>query len=235
MQNSSEFQYIVIDTIRESATTPAAEACVTCPRRSRYNTSLFSDVQGDQCLDGPCYQLKINAQIDREVAARPELVQIENGYRSPREQRPGAVQRGYFREIKAASDNADAETVTACEAAKRAIIVYGKRVGTTLTVCTDNNCPVHDPRAAARLAADRAPIMSPAAEQETEEEALERKQQYEEQRKTYEEEQERRAEARSWRRNSASRSTKPNRSAGKSCGRPAKLPSSAFLRTLQRT
>ena len=40
---------------------PSAGACVTCPRRSGYNTSLFSDVQGDQCLDGPCYQLKISA------------------------------------------------------------------------------------------------------------------------------------------------------------------------------
>ena len=47
---------------------------------------------------------------------------------------------------------ADAEPVTPSEAAKSAIIVYGKRVGTIHTVCTDNNCPVHDPRAAARLA-----------------------------------------------------------------------------------
>jgi ParB family chromosome partitioning protein len=28
---------------------PAAGACVTCPRRSGHNTSLFCDVQGDQC------------------------------------------------------------------------------------------------------------------------------------------------------------------------------------------
>jgi hypothetical protein len=28
---------------------PTAGACVTCPRRSGYNTSLFCDVQGDQC------------------------------------------------------------------------------------------------------------------------------------------------------------------------------------------
>jgi ParB family chromosome partitioning protein len=78
---------------------PTAGACVTCPRRSGFNTSLFIDVQGDQCLDSPCYQVKINAHIDREVAAHPDLIQIENGYRSPKEQRPGAVQRGVFREI----------------------------------------------------------------------------------------------------------------------------------------
>ena len=96
---------------------PTAGACVTCPRRSGYNTSLFADVQGDQCLDGACYETKVNAHIDRELAARPELVQIENGYRSPKEKRPGAVQRGHFREIEQ-TDNPDAEPVTPCEAAK---------------------------------------------------------------------------------------------------------------------
>jgi len=172
---------------------PAAGACLTCPRRSGYNTSLFADVQGDQCLDGPCFQTKITAHIDREVAARPELVQIENGWRAT-EQKPGAVQRGHFREIEAIADNPDAEPISACAAAKPAIIVYGKRVGTTLTVCTDNNCPVHDPRAAARQAQDPAPTMAPAPEQETDEEAEERKQQYEQQQSEYRENGERRTE-----------------------------------------
>ncbi len=175
---------------------PAAGACVTCPRRSGYNTVLFADVVSDQCLDGPCFQTKITAHIDRELAARPELVQIENGWRHAREQRPGAVQRGHFREIESIAENPDAEPVAICAAVKPAIIVYGKRLGTTLTVCTDNNCPVHDPRAAARLAQDPAPTMATAPEQETEEEALERKQSYEQQQSEYAQMQERRAEER---------------------------------------
>jgi ParB family chromosome partitioning protein len=173
---------------------PAAGACITCPRRSGYNTSLFCDVQGDQCLDGPCYQIKLTAHIDREIAARPEVIQIENGWRNAREQRPGAVQRGHFREIENAVENPDAEPVLPCEAAKPAIIVYGKRAGTTITVCTDKQCPVHDPRAASAQAANPAPQMTPAPEAETEEEAQERKGHYEQQRKEYEQEQERRAE-----------------------------------------
>ncbi len=172
---------------------PPAGACVTCPRRSGYNTSLFPDVQGDQCLDAPCFHSKANAHIDREIAARPELVQIENGWRRATEQRPGAVQRGHFREIEH-PDNPDAEPVAPCEAARPAIIVYGKRVGTTLTVCTDNNCPIHDPRAAARRAEHPEPVMPPAVPAETEEEAEARRQQHEQQRKEYEAEQERRAE-----------------------------------------
>jgi ParB family chromosome partitioning protein len=173
---------------------PTAGACVTCPRRSGFNTSLFIDVQGDQCLDSPCYQVKVNAYIDREVAVHPELVQIENGYRSPKEQRPGATQRGQFREIETVTQNPDAESVLPCAATKTAIIVYGKRAGTTLTVCTDNNCAIHDPRAAARLAENPAPVMPPRPEAETEEQAEERTQQHEQQRREHDAEQERRAQ-----------------------------------------
>ena len=172
---------------------PPAGACVTCPRRSGFNTSLFADVQGDQCLDAPCFHTKVNAHIDREVAAHPELIQIENGYRAPKEQRPGAVRSGTHREVET-TNNPDAEPVPPCASAKSAIIVYGKRVGTVLTVCTDNNCPVHDPRAAARLAENPTPVMPPAPEAETEEQAKERKNQHEQQRKEHEAEQERRAE-----------------------------------------
>ncbi len=178
---------------------PPAGACITCPRRSGFNTTLFADVHGDQCLDAPCFHTKVEAHIDREIVARPELVQIENGYRSPKEKRPGAVQRGHFREIEH-TVNPDAEPVAPCEAAKPAIIVYGKRVGTTLTVCTDNNCPVHDPRAAARKAQQEqenpTPVMAPAAEEETAEEAAQRGAEYEQRRKEHQAEEERRAEER---------------------------------------
>jgi ParB family chromosome partitioning protein len=172
---------------------PAAGACTTCPRRSGYNTALFADVISDQCLDGKCFQAKITEHIDREIAARPGLIQIENGWRSAKEQRPGAVQRGHFREIDSVAENPDAEPATPCAAAKTAIIVFGKRVGRTTTVCTDDNCPVHDPESAAVQAAHPAPTIAPAPEAETEEEAEERQRNYEQQQREYEEEQERRA------------------------------------------
>ena len=99
---------------------PPAGACVTCPRNSGFNTTLFADVQGDHCLDAPCFNTKINAHIDREVAAHPGLIQIENGYRNPREQRPGTVRSGTFREVEIDNSNPDAEPVMPCEAAKPA-------------------------------------------------------------------------------------------------------------------
>ena len=132
---------------------PEAGACVTCPRRTGYNTTLFSDVadQGDQCLDSPCYHNKITAHLHREVAARPELVQIVNGYSSTADQWPNSVRRGVFREVEIAAENPDAEPASPCPTAKPAIIVAGRLVGTTFTVCTDNNCPIHNPLAARKL------------------------------------------------------------------------------------
>jgi len=79
---------------REDHTLNPAGACTTCPRRSGFNTTLFTDVQGDQCLDAPCFHTKVNAHIDREIAAHPELVQIENGYPNPNEKRPGTRAAG---------------------------------------------------------------------------------------------------------------------------------------------
>jgi ParB family chromosome partitioning protein len=173
---------------------PAAGTCGSCPRRSGHNRSLFGDVLGDQCLDKNCFQLKISVHLDRVIAATPGLVQIEDGWRSAREHKPGAVPRGHFREIESVEENPDSELGPSCAAAKTAIIISGNRVGKTVTVCTDNNCPVHDPRAKARQASNPAPVMAPAAEAETEAEAEERKRNYERQRREYEQEQERRAE-----------------------------------------
>lgn len=178
----------------DAALNATAGACVTCPRRSGYNTSLFCDVQGDQCLDAPCYHSKVEAHIDREIAALPDLVQIENGWRSPKDRRPGAIQLAHVRKIETII-NPDAEPALPCAATKTAIIVYGKGIGTALTICTDWNCPVHDP-SAAEHAANPTPAIAPAPEDETEEEAAEREREYEKRRKEYEEEQERKAEER---------------------------------------
>ena len=173
-----------------------AGACVTCPRRSGYNTALFADVVSDQCLDSSCYHGKVEAFLDREIAAHPGLVQIENGWRNPKEQRPGAVQRGHVRELETVVDNPDAEPVMPCNAAKPAIVVYGKQLGRKLTVCTDMHCPVHNPKDAAEAAAHPVPTMPPPHEAETEEEAAEREAEHEQRMTEYKAEQERKEEER---------------------------------------
>ena len=96
---------------REDATlNPGAGACSACPRRSGYNTSLFFDVAADQCLDGNCYHAKLAEHIDREVAARPELVRIETDHRNPNERQPGTLSRWEYTEVDAPEvENEEAE------------------------------------------------------------------------------------------------------------------------------
>jgi ParB family chromosome partitioning protein len=125
---------------------PAAGACSDCPRRSGFNTSLFSDVSGDQCMDSDCYRVKLSAHVQREVAAKPELVQIETAYRSPKERQPDTLGRNEYTDLEALREGEDDAEMTPCESSKTAIVVYGEGAGTTRTVCTDPNCPVHHPR-----------------------------------------------------------------------------------------
>ena len=171
---------------------PEAGACVTCPRRSGHNTSLFHDVQGDQCLDAPCYQAKVTAHIDRQLAARPELVTIETAWRAPKERHPGALQVNQTREL--APENPDAEPP--CPSAKAAIIVFGKHAGRTVTVCLDSKCPVHHPQTSAQRPADPPPVIEPATDQETEEEAAQREAEHQQRIADYEAEQKRKEKER---------------------------------------
>lgn len=178
---------------REDATLNTdAGACVTCTKRSGYNTSLFADVRGDQCLDGACYQSKVALHIDRALAENPQLVQIETAWRPSKEQRPGALPKNAYRVLDV-PDNPDAESP--CPNIKAALIVFGRGAGKTVTICTDDECPVHDPTTAARVAreqdANPAQVIEPAPDEETEEEAQARQAEYEARRKEHEAEQER--------------------------------------------
>ncbi len=171
----------------------AAGACTTCPRRSGYNRTLFCDVQGDQCLDAPCFHAKVEAHIDQEIALRPSLVQIELAWRPASQQRPGTLDRSAWRELDT-PDNPDAEPP--CEATRTAIVVFGKHTGTTRTVCIDRQCPVHNPEVAARVAHQQAPALASQASAPEPELSEEEQAAAEQHRKEQEAEQERKAEER---------------------------------------
>jgi ParB family chromosome partitioning protein len=134
----------------------------------------------------------VTAHIDREIAARPELVAIETAWRNPKEQRPGALNKNQYRELPDA-DNPDAEPP--CPSTKAAIIVFGKHVGRTVTVCLDDDCPVHTNQPH-REAEEPPPALPPAPDQETEEEAEQRRAEHEQRVAEYQAEQERREEER---------------------------------------
>ena len=127
---------------REDATLNAhAGACVTCTKRSGHNASLFADVQGDQCLDGDCYQSKVAAHIDRVLAENSELVQIETSWRPSKEQRPGTLQKHDYRVLDV-HDNPDAEPPSCPHTKTGAADCFRSRCrGRTVTVLRGRGMP----------------------------------------------------------------------------------------------
>jgi ParB family chromosome partitioning protein len=65
---------------RDAQLIPAAGSCVDCPKRTGHNKLLFADVREDACTDPTCYAAKLEAHIQKQIAAKPELVQISTAY-----------------------------------------------------------------------------------------------------------------------------------------------------------
>jgi ParB family transcriptional regulator, chromosome partitioning protein len=66
---------------RDAHLTAIAGSCVDCPKRTGHNKLLFSDLgKQDACTDPSCYQTKANAHVAKQIAAKPQLVQISTAY-----------------------------------------------------------------------------------------------------------------------------------------------------------
>ena len=103
-------------------------------------------------MNSDCYYIKLSVHVQREVAAKPELVQIETAYRSPKERQPGTLSRNEYTDLETPEDEREnGENIPPCEASKTAIVVYGDGAGTTRRVCTDPDSPVHHPRRVAPI------------------------------------------------------------------------------------
>ena len=57
----------------DSDLVPAAGACTACAKRTGYIPDLFPEIQkADKCMDGDCYEAKLDAQVERQRAALKE-------------------------------------------------------------------------------------------------------------------------------------------------------------------
>jgi ParB family transcriptional regulator, chromosome partitioning protein len=60
---------------------PEAGSCAECPKRTGFNTLLFGELsQRDQCSDSSCFQTKIAVHAERQIVAKPKLVQITTAH-----------------------------------------------------------------------------------------------------------------------------------------------------------
>ena len=134
---------------RDAQLVPAAGSCVDCPKRTGHNKLLFADVREDACTDPTCYAAKLEAHVQRQVAAKPELVQISTAYGQPQEGSK-IVTRSKYVEINPEEpdtpEKAKWPEFKTCKFTTEAIVSAGIDKGELRKVCTQADCPIHHPK-----------------------------------------------------------------------------------------
>jgi ParB family chromosome partitioning protein len=123
---------------------PEAESCANCPKRTGFNTLLFSEVKDDSCSDAGCFNRKLDAHIMRRIEKMPNLVLISERYTIPGET-PIIPRRNYVEVVtrKARKGKAVRPEQRLCDHLKPAIYADGMEKGRLVKVCADRTCKVH--------------------------------------------------------------------------------------------
>jgi ParB family chromosome partitioning protein len=134
---------------RDAQLVPAAGSCMECPKRTGHNRLLFADVREDACTDPACYAAKLEAHVQKQVAAKPELVQISTAYG---QQPEGGkfIPRSKYVEIRTDKPDTPAQAKApefkTCKHMTEAIVADGIDKGELRKVCSEPACPVHRPK-----------------------------------------------------------------------------------------
>lgn len=133
---------------RDAQLVPAAGSCVDCPKRTGNNKLLFAEwaENESQCTDPNCYATKLEAHVQKQVAAKPELVQISTAY-GQQQEGSKIVTRSKYVEIRSEKpdtpDKAKWPEFKTCKYTTEAIVADGLDKGEVRKVCTQPDCPVH--------------------------------------------------------------------------------------------
>jgi len=128
---------------------PEAGACITCPKRTGFNTLLFAEIKADACTSPDCYQSKVDAFVAKTIVAKPKLVQITRAYGKPEANSP-AIPRNQYVEIRAEKPTnqkqRDWPEYQTCKFTTEAIVTEGSDKGELRRICANADCPVHHPK-----------------------------------------------------------------------------------------
>ena len=123
---------------------PEAGSCANCPKRTGFNTLLFSEVREDYCADAACFNRKLDAHIAQRVAKVPNLVMISENYNAAGDT-PVLPRRNYVevvtRKSKKGGDARPEERL--CGHLTPAIHTDGMDKGRLVKVCADPTCKIH--------------------------------------------------------------------------------------------
>jgi ParB family transcriptional regulator, chromosome partitioning protein len=126
---------------------PEAGSCADCPKRTGFNTLLFGEMgsQHDQCSDANCFNGKINRFVEKQVEAKPKLVQIttSHGIRGD-----GALlPRNRYVALQLTNPAKSKQPLSPyqkpCKHMAEAIVVDGAERGYSAKICAEPTCAVH--------------------------------------------------------------------------------------------
>ena len=125
---------------------PEAGSCANCPKRTGFNTLLFDAALQDSCTDKNCYNNKLTKNVERQIAEKPQLVQIANEWRTPGNS--AVLGRNQYVALNLTAKSAKSKKPLSpyqkpCKQMTEAIVVDGTERGRTVKVCAEPNCPVH--------------------------------------------------------------------------------------------
>ena len=121
-----------------------AGSCATCPKRTGFNTLLFSEVREDSCSDAGCFNRKLDAHITQRRQALPGLVLISEKYSITGES--GLLPRRNYVEVivrKTKKRKQVRPNERLCGHLSPAIHADGIEKGRLVKVCADKACPIH--------------------------------------------------------------------------------------------
>jgi ParB family transcriptional regulator, chromosome partitioning protein len=123
---------------------PEAGSCATCPKRTGFNTLLFSEVREDSCSDAACFNRKLDAHITQRRETMPGLVLISERYDIAGESEI-LPRRNYVEVIakKTKKGKSVRSDERLCGHLSPAIHTDGMDKGRLIKVCADKSCPIH--------------------------------------------------------------------------------------------
>jgi ParB family chromosome partitioning protein len=134
---------------RDAQLIAIAGSCVDCPKRTGHNKLLFADVREDACTDPTCYAAKLEAHVQKQIAAKPELVQISTAY-GQQQEGSKIVTRSKYVQLRPdkpdTPEKAKWPEYKTCKYTTEAIVSDGIDKGEMRRVCTQADCPIHHPK-----------------------------------------------------------------------------------------
>ncbi len=119
---------------------PTAGPCTACPKRTGNNPLLFPEIRNKSlCTDPTCYKAKVETFVQLRIKPLEEEGQkplhiSEVPYWQAHAKVPNTLYEGQYRR---------AEREKECPNTKAGVMVDGRKAGTVLHICTQENCKTH--------------------------------------------------------------------------------------------